>query len=305
MSYRKRSKSDGDYISAILKTGSFRKAAEALFISQPALSQYISRIEDEFEIQLFNRDVKPITLTEEGRIFLETESKIESLRRERKSYFEDLNGLHTGKVRIGTNQCRTVTLLARPLLNFVKDFPNIQIELIETRAPEVVQKTLNGEIDFGITLDKFMTPEVDRVFLKTEKLLLATSPLKKWEQLTSPIDFSLFKNEYFILLNRSVMLHDVFYDLCEKHNIAPKVLLETESITTVLELISMGMGCGLVPDILVRERKISPPPLFFSLGQDLPENNVYIVWNKNSYLSKCAQKIIEYLIQYNSEDEGR
>ena len=298
MSYRKRSKSDVDYINAILKEGTFRKAADSLYISQPALSQYIERIENEFGIQLFNRNVKPVTLTEEGRIFLETEKKIESLRRVRKTYFENLNNLETGKIRIGTNQCRTVTLLAEPIRNFVKDFPNIQIELIETPAPEISKKILNGDIDLGITLDTFMLPDVDSRLLKREKLLLATPQEEKWKNLASPVDFSLFEHEYFILLNRGVMLHDAFYELCEKHKVFPKVLLETESITTVLELVSMGLGCGLVPNTLIEMHKVVPRPFFFSLGPDVISNNVHVVWNKHQYLSKGARKIIDYLVEY-------
>lgn len=114
-------KTDLDYIKAIAQSGSFLAASEVLHVSQPAISQYISKIEQEQGIQLFNRNVRPVTLTEAGRYYVKIEEEIEEMRRRRTRYFRDLSGDLEGEVRIGANQCRIATVLSDVLSAYVKN----------------------------------------------------------------------------------------------------------------------------------------------------------------------------------------
>ena len=80
------------HLEAILKTGSIAEASRQYFIAQPSLSQFVKRLEEEHRITIFDRSQSPWVLTPEGRYFLETERRIDAIRREREQYLEDLQG---------------------------------------------------------------------------------------------------------------------------------------------------------------------------------------------------------------------
>ena len=90
------------HLEAIIESGSVIGACRRLFLSQPALSQYIKRLEAEYGIVIFDRSVSPWKLTEEGEHLLETQRKIQQLDEECRQFFRDRKGLKSGTVRIGS-----------------------------------------------------------------------------------------------------------------------------------------------------------------------------------------------------------
>ena len=126
-------KTDLDYIKAIAQSGSFLAASEVLHVSQPAISQYISKIEQEQGIQLFNRNVRPVTLTEAGRYYVKIEEEIEEMRRRRTRYF--LNAKNNKKTKysennicmIAGNDVTGVIIKGRMLSHVMTDFREIFI----------------------------------------------------------------------------------------------------------------------------------------------------------------------------------
>ncbi len=286
-----RRRQDIDYVRAILQAGSFLAATEILHLTQPAISQYISKIEKEQGIQLFNRGVRPVSLTSEGRYWLEIEERIEALRERRRSYFRDLQGRCEGRLRIGTNQCRTATLLADVIPRYVKAYPGVRLELVEDSISHLSERFLKGDIDFALTIESAVTPEMDSRVLADESLLVAVPPqhplaarARRFSEENPgrfmPIDFKEVAGEEFVLLNRGVKMHDYFFDLCRRCGATPRVLMLTESVTSVLELVSKGVCCGIVPDSLVLYKPVFPAPGFFSIQHEVPVNRVVAAWSR-------------------------
>ncbi|MCI5851330.1 MAG: LysR family transcriptional regulator [Sutterellaceae bacterium] len=297
-----------DYIRAIAASGSFLAASEALHVTQPAISQYIGKIERENGIQLFNRNVRPVTLTSEGRYYLKVEEEIEELRRRRRRYFEDLGGEAAGELRIGTNQCRTSTVLSEVLGDYAKRCPGVTLKIIECGMREMDRRMLAGELDFTITLEALLTPQMAYRTLLDENILIAFPPgdpmgerARKHKEEGGkgylPFSFQEAENSQFILLNRGLKFHDYFDRLCEKYRVKPRVLMQTDSVTTVLELVTKGVGCGMVPDSLVHYRKPEPEPALYSLQHEFPTNRVVAAWNRDLYLTRAARIFIEMLAE--------
>lgn len=299
---------DIDYVRAVLEGGSFLAATEILHLTQPAISQYIAKIERENGIQLFNRSVRPVTLTGEGRYWLEIEEKIEELKSRRLRFFSDEGGQVSGRLRIGTNQCRTAVILGEALREFVQRYPSVEPELVEGGMQEIDQRMLRGDLDFSLTLEALLTPQMACRTLLDENILIAFPPGHPLGERARraqaegrsgylPFHFPDAAGEKFILLNRGLKFHDGFYELCRKYRLSPRVLMSTESITTVLELINQGVGCGMVPDSLVLAQKTQSGAAFYSLQNEFPRNRVVAAWNKDLYLSKAARAFIELLAQ--------
>ena len=127
------------YIETILETGSITKAAKKLFVSQPSLSQYIRRVEEDNDIELFDRTSQPWVLTEDGQFYMETERKIESIYRQREQFFSDKHMLTSGEVFIGSTQYRSNTVLSKVLPVYRKRYPDIKIHLLEGISSELVE----------------------------------------------------------------------------------------------------------------------------------------------------------------------
>ena len=107
------------HLEAILETGSIAAASRRLFLSQPALSQYVKRLETEYEIEIFDRSQIPWQLTQEGEKLLESQRQIARIDRECRQFFADRRRLKIGEIRIGSTAYRTATIL-NPVLSAFK-----------------------------------------------------------------------------------------------------------------------------------------------------------------------------------------
>ena len=295
---------DIEYSRAIADTGSFQKAAEKLHLTQSAISQFVAKIERECGATLLNRAVRPVTFTEQGRYWLEVEEAIEDLRRRRNQYFADDAKTLIGSLKIGTNVCRTVSVLGDVLGEFAHLYPNVEVELIEGPMTATDEKLLRGEVDFSLTLESLLTAEMDYEPLADENILIALHPghpLADRGVRTAgaedypPANFSDFAQDKFILLKRGPKFHDGFYQLCAKHHVAPHVIAQTNAVSSVLELVGKGVGCGLVPDTLVAYQPVPKGTAFLSLQHEFPRNRVVAAWSRKLYLSKCARTFIDML----------
>lgn len=306
MRYKRRS--DLDYLKAILNAGSFNAAAQKLFISQPAISQYVGRIEKENGIKIFNRESEPIQLTEEGAYFLKVEEQIEALRANREKYFQDFQKVTTGKIRIGSNPCRTATLLAEVVPIYLRRYPQVELEIIDAPIQTAGARLKSGEVDFVLTLEAFLKKDMAYTTILDENVCVAiphdhprAEELREYIRINGELpdyDFRWAEGERFVLLNRGVKFHDYFEDLCRKYNVQPKVILQTESIVTVLEFVREDVACGFVPDSMVKSSDTRRGPVFCSLKKELPVNRVAAAWNKNFYLSSAARKFIALLREH-------
>ena len=291
-----------DFVRAVVKAGSFQGAAALLFRTQSAVSQCIGKIERETGIRLFNRSVRPITLTAEGRYWLKVEEEIDALLSRRQQYFNDLTELSEGTLRIGTNPCRTVTILSDVLSEFIRNYPRIKVELVEVAINTCLQKTLNGELDFCLSNESLLLPEMDWKSVADEIPVIVFPPNHRlgtpYRGTTSdipPLAFPLAADEPFVLFYKGQKVRDLFYRLCEKYRLHPQVLLETRSLTTVTEFAKRGIACGIIPDTLLLNTGTSPAeqPLHIgSLAHEMPCDRVVAAWNRNLYLSRASRTFI-------------
>lgn len=134
----------------VAKSKSFTKAADKLFVSQPAVTQNIKKLEDELGRKLFYRTSKGIELTEEGKnLFNYLENSIEILNNAEEKFRQYAN-METGTIKIRTGSTNAKTVLYEPLKEFMKKYPKMNVELSQGSHKESVKMLNNGEIDMVI-----------------------------------------------------------------------------------------------------------------------------------------------------------
>ncbi len=123
-----------EYIIALADEKSFSKASHKLYISQPALSQFVKNLESELNVQLFDRSTTPIKLTYAGELYVKSARKIQSIMTELNNELADLTILNIGELSIGTIPFRAASMLPKSIVAFRKKYPGITLILLRTRS---------------------------------------------------------------------------------------------------------------------------------------------------------------------------
>ena len=148
------------YLSAILAAGSISKAAQALGISQPSLSQFVQRIEKDLGAEVFDRSTRPLALTESGRIFFEAEKRVAEIREDCRRAVQDINGGGRGRVVIGASEYREMFFLTEELPVFSTAHPGIEITLEEGTTRELEDFVWTRKTDMSLIVSQLVKRRV-------------------------------------------------------------------------------------------------------------------------------------------------
>jgi DNA-binding transcriptional LysR family regulator len=257
----------------------FRKASERLFLSQPALSKKIQRLEEKVKGALFVRSRRKVALTDAGKILLPKSAKLlqdaEDTLREIRATIEG----RAGTLRIGFGIASVSDVLPRTILRFRKLYPNVELQMREMPSPLQVSSLIEGRLDAGILRLPVSNPKLISVPLFSEHLVLAT-PAGAPYQLKKGI--AGFRNSGFIFVSPSVSetFHDRVLSLCLRAGFTPRVVQEANEVLTILHLVRAGVGISLVPRSALRLKV--PGVRFHELGWKEPLWRIGIAWNRNS-----------------------
>jgi len=275
----------------------FRKASERLFLSQPALSKKIQRLEEKLKGLLFVRSRRRVALTDAGKSFLPKATKLlqdaEDALRETQAVVEGRGGT----LRIGFGIASLPEILPRTILRFRKLYPDVELQTREMPSPSQAFSVIEGRLDAGI----LRMPVTDRRLmcapLFSEHLVLATSadtPYRRKEGIHG------FRSSGFIFVSPSVSknFYDRVLNLCFRAGFTPRVVQEANEILTILHLVRAGLGISLVPRSAQRLKV--PGVRFHELGWKEPLWRIGITWNRNSEklpLISCFVKVIEAVVR--------
>jgi DNA-binding transcriptional LysR family regulator len=268
----------------------FRKAAERLFLSQPALSKKIQRLEEKLKGALFIRTRRRVALTDAGKRFLPKVAKLlqdaEDALRETQASMEG----RAGTLRIGFGVASVSDLLPRTILRFRKLYPEIELQLREMSSPSQISSLAESRLDAGILRMPVSNPKLISVPLFSEHLVLAAPadvPYRPRKGISG------FRNSGFVFVSPSVSetFHDRVLSLCLRAGFTPRIVQEANEILTILHLVRAGVGISLVPMSAVRLKV--PGVRFHELGWKEPLWRIGMAWNRNSEKLLLISRFIE------------
>lgn len=240
------------YVITVAETGSFSKAANQLFIAQSSLSQYIKKLEDDLGVTLFDRKTKPIMPTKAGQQFLKTAYEIQYLEKQMKKQLTQLQTVKKGRLSIGITRYWGSLLLPRILPDFQIRYPEVDLKIIEGRTSDILQCLEKKQVELA-----FLTPptkisendhfQYDVIYHEEILLAIQQSLLQKNCQPLSPIQFDQLEQLPFILLRKGQKMRQIADSVFQNSSSSPKIVMETENITTAYKLASVGFGATFVP----------------------------------------------------------
>ncbi len=273
------------YFVAVAEARSFTLAAEQLHITQPPLSRQIQLLEQSLEVQLIERESRPLQLTEAGRLFYEQSVQI----------LHRIEQMRLATTRIGQNYQQQLSIgfvasslyggLPTLIQHFRQTYPNIRLQFLELTSTEQLDALKSGRIDIGFGRIRIHDPAISRIIHREERLALALSNGHPLAQDTSPICLSAVAEQTLIVYPskpRPSFADHVLNALHDKR-IYPADVQEVLSLQTALGLVAAGEGVCIIPtsarmrqDIhyrLIQDEDVSSPIIFSYRKKD---NSWYI-----------------------------
>lgn len=228
--------------------GSFTKAAEILNYSQSGISRMIADLEKEWNIVLLERGKGGVKLTSDGLKLLPYAKNLVAEYEKLQMQIDELNGLQTGLIRIGTFSSVATHWLPKVIKEIQKDYPNIDYELLLGDYNEIEQWILEGRVDCGF-LRLPTNPEIETVFLKQDKLM-AVIPENHRLKDCEKFPIAEVCHDPFMLLEKGEK-SDVT-DLFERCDISVKTHFTTWDDYAIMSMVESGLGISILPQLILK-----------------------------------------------------
>lgn len=294
-----------EYFLAIAEDGSVSKAAERLFISQPSMSKYLKRLEENVGAELFYRDSYPLRLTNAGEIYL---SYVNDIVKKEKRLLQDLSALKsmdTGEVSIGITVWRSSIILPIVLPIFKKQFPRIKVKPLEGSHQYMASLLEHDKVDFSICHLPNNYQGMTFEHLQYEKILFCVNeahPLLQnhvIEDIHASVNcmdndyFMQFQEEPFILLKSGQNIRDLTQNFLNKLGIKPNIALETSNIITAMNAAKAGLGVTFVPEAALRIPEQVKGLVFFTVDAPPLQWEVGFAYKTGTVPGRHARLLIE------------
>ena len=236
---------------AFVKTveyGSFTKAAEKLNYSQSGISGMINDLEQEWKVTLLERGKAGIKLTSDGTKLLPYAKNICNDFEKLQMQVDEINGLQSGLIRIGTFSSVATHWLPNIIKEFQKDYPNIDYELLLGDYTEIEKWIDEGRVDCGF-LRLPTNQDFETIFLEQDKLLAIipeNHPLKDCDKF--PVKE--LCDEPFMLLEKGAKAE--ISEIFERCNLTPNVHFTTWDDYAVMSMVESGLGISILPELILK-----------------------------------------------------
>ena len=302
------------YVYQVFKEGSFSKAAQKLYITQPALSIAIQKIEHAIGLPLFDRSSHPLALTPAGEIYINTIEKARNLDREMEEQLQDIRELNRGHIRLGGSHYLNAYILPSLLAKFNQLYPGIELDIEEHSAATLASMLSSHEVDLTFSCNEAFLMDFERYPAFTDHMLLAVQedhPINT--QLVSyaltsadikegrhrndacpAVTLSPFKEMDFILLSSGNNLHDRALRMFADAGYEPKIKLQLSQLVTAYHMAEHFPVATFVSDRLVMHSHAHLK--YYKLDSAHAERLFYILLPKQNYTSLAVKRFIEFFI---------
>lgn len=276
---------------AFIKTveyGSFTKAAEMLTYSQSGISRMINDLEKEWKVSLLERSRAGVRLTSDGLKLLPYAKSLCDEYQKLQMQVDELNGLQSGLIRIGTFSSVATHWLPNIIREFQKSYPNIDYELLLGDYAEIEEWIADGRVDCGF-LRLPTRPEFETIFLEQDNLLAIlpkNHPLTEYDH----VPVSALCSEPFMLLEKGAKAE--VSEIFERSGLTPKVRFTTWDDYAVMSMVESGLGISILPQLILRRI----PYRIVAKELDVPAyRNIGLALRDKKSASIAVKRFLEYL----------
>lgn len=301
-----------EYVYRVYQEKSFTKAAEALFLTQPALSLAIRKVEDSLGMPIFDRSVRPMGLTPAGEAYIEFIQNTLHLEQEMQQEMQDIREVNTGSIRMGGSHYINAYIMPRVLAGFMQQYPRVKVELIEASSAVLSQMLSRREVDITFNCNPKFMQDFERYPAFEDHLLLAVPKAFRTDAALAgksldanaivqgrhlkpdcpTVTLDSFRDLEFILLNPGNNLHDRANWLFQEAGFSPRVKLKLSQLVTAYHLADAAVGATFISDRLVMPGE--DHLLYYKLDSALSKRMFYMLLPNRKYTSKAVRAFVAY-----------
>lgn len=237
---------------AVARERSFTRAAERLFISQPAVTGHVKALEEHYQINLFRRTARGVELTEDGVRLSAISRTLFALEEEAEAMLDASRELVTGRIEVAADGPH----LVMPMLARLRErYPGITVNLRLGNAQETLAALLDEHVDIAVLTEVEARPGL---FLRelVESRICALVPARHpWCEGDGELPLSALDQQIMVLREPDSITRRTFDTACAAQSIEPRVLLELDSREAVTEAVAAELGIGIVSSM-----EVSPDP---------------------------------------------
>ncbi|MGM9925027.1 MAG: LysR family transcriptional regulator [Bacillus sp. (in: firmicutes)] len=274
---------------------SFTKAAASSYVTQPSLSKSVKKLEEELQVELFDRSTRHLRITDAGRIVYQQGQKSLAALSELNILLDELRNMDGGEIKIGIPPLIGMLFFPKIARDFHEQYPKVKLELVELGAKLIGRLVENGETDLAIVVLPADEAKFNIYpFIEDEYMLY----IHESHRLAKQISVSLrdLKDEKFIIFSKDFTLHDYVIQACEEAGFTPTVSYESSQWDLIIELVSLNLGITLLPKSLslkqtnrnIRIMPVEHPGLLWRLA---------IITKKGAYHSFALKALLDMLIE--------
>lgn len=285
-----------EYFLAIAEAGHITAAAKNLNISQPPLSLQLKALEDEFGVQLFERDKRNLTITHEGLILQERAREIIRLVNETVRDLQNMGAEAKGTIHIGTIVSVCNSLLPEKIMSFNKSHPQVDFQVFEGSSNHVMDLLNDGSIDVGIIREPFNTSLYHSLAIRGEDAseeatdaFAAIGLPNFFEGINgNEINLAQLKGKPLIIHRR---YNDLITNACRQQGFSPNIICQNTETASSISWAEAGIGVAVAPYTAaiqyMNDRMISK-----TIVQPTLHTKSFLVWRKDTHLANIVQQFI-------------
>lgn len=279
---------DLNYMVTVADELNFSRAADKLIVSQPTLSQSISKLEKQAGCPLFLRQQHGLSLTEEGERFVTIAKKLLQLKDEMDDEIKSVATGHAGRIQLGISYTFSRNLVPRVLPVFTQEYPNTEVAIHNETSAVLEKMLLDGKLDVAVLVETVKNKDLSYEVLFYEQVLLAVSPdnplvkkgVSKEDEEYLYLDPKLLKGQRFIVSEEKMRLRESADAFFQKEGITPEIAVTTASTSTAINLAGQNVGIAFIPASQAEADDEPSKPVYFTTADTLADWKVSIAVKK-------------------------
>ncbi len=237
---------------AVARQQHFRRAAESLHLSQPAVSRHIADLEDELGLRLFDRNTREVIPTEAGRYLESAVGRVLDELEGVLAHVHSEGERRRGKVHVASVPTLSASLIPQCIADCAQRYPELTIQLHDQAQTLVLDSVLGGEVDFGLAIDPPAGSEFDRELILRDPFVLVCRPDHPLAQLDR-VPWRKLQGQPLVLLDYSSGSRRLIDHALSSRGIEVDIVQQTGHTLTAFRMVEAGLGISVSP-------ALSPPP---------------------------------------------
>lgn len=284
---------------AVANAGNISKAAKELYISQPAISKSIQKLEDSVGVRLFDRSSRGVTLTSEGELlYSHVKSAFETLSLGEEKLRRSI-ALGVGHLSIGVSSTLCKYILLPYLKDFIKKYPHINISISCHSTNQTLALLEDGKLDVGLIGKPENSKNIDFYCLREiEDIFVATDDYLHILKLRGIEPDQILQNSTLMLLDKENMTRQYIDDYFQSNHITIQDTIEVSNMDLLIEMSKISLGVGCVIRDFVREELETGILKEIPLGIPIHKREIGFAYNQNVRVSNSLEHFIEFYEGY-------